>query len=158
MLGAWRILGALATGLALSGCGEEDVSDGAIVRAVWATRSNGTTVLGGGECTNVRTSTSQDITGSYSGEIYAFRTKSSGGSVTNELFIWPQGATKGSTLTADNGELARTFTFKRESFKSNSFDKQEVPTHDGELITVAHWFEEDCRSVEVPAGLEIPKP
>ncbi len=142
---AWTALFLVFAG----GCSEGE-TDGAVVRAAWATRSSGEQVFGGGQCTTIRQGSSNDVEGSTPGTVYAFHQTSGGGEVRERAYIRPEGAPPDLELTPDNGELADEYTFERASFRGDEVIAREITTHEDDVVQIRHFWVEDCHGFDVP--------
>ena len=143
---------ALAVGLVGTGCHEGEF-DGAVVRLVTVTQSNGLPGLGvGSDCTTVIRGTSHGQEGRITGPRAAFLDISEKGRVRTKVYIRPQGAGPDFELSVDNGDLARDETFNRESFVDQEVIYDTIVTWEDDIIDLEYFFLEDCEDEWVPGG------
>ena len=147
----------LVSSLALlgSGCWIQTGMEGAIVTSVGGIKAGGGVIGAGTTCSAIYLGNSQMSESRPSWDFFAMYERSADGEVFQQLFIQPEGVDSDFDVTTETGEIAMEWTFTPSTFDDDGFTVDEIETHRGELIHVAHWgADTDCDEIDPPEDYE----
>jgi hypothetical protein len=142
-----------------SGCWIPTGMDGAVVTSVFGIKAGGGVIGGQRDCSSIYLGNSQMSESRPSWGFFAMYERSADGEIFQQLFIQPEGVDPDFDVTTETGEVAMEWTFTPSTFGDDDFIVEEIETHRGELIEVAHWgAETHCDETDPPEDYESMTP